>query len=140
MTKHADSGMTGVALFVGIAVILGWLVTVAWLALNVGAEEVRWSRLVFLLGSVEAVAFGAAGALFGTNVQRQRVAEAHSRAERAETEAAENKEAAVKGKALAAVVKSEAKSNTSGKGLTRGLDTTTGEVSASVILANDLFP
>jgi hypothetical protein len=139
MAKETQSGLRGAALYVGIIVIVAWLATLAWLAMHVDDEEVRWSRLVFLLSSVEAVAFGAAGALFGTNLQGQRVADARLRAERAESEASEHKEAAVRGRALAAVVKSEARSGGAVRGATRsGPDS--GEPSASLALANELFP
>lgn len=45
-------------------VIIAWLVMLAWLAFHTGAGEVQWARLLAVLGSLEAVAFAAAGALF----------------------------------------------------------------------------
>ncbi|MEO7027376.1 MAG: hypothetical protein ABI056_07470 [Caulobacteraceae bacterium] len=57
---------------------------------------------------MEAVAFGAAGALFGVQVQRQRVDDAKQRADKSDKIAADNHEAASNGRALAALVKAEA--------------------------------
>jgi hypothetical protein len=61
---------------------------------------VSWTRLAWLFASVEAIAFGAAGALFGATIQRQR-------AEKAEAAASQNADAAAKGHALAATLKAE---------------------------------
>jgi hypothetical protein len=97
----SDTGRTplaGAALAVAVAVIVVWLGLLVWLLVEVNATEVTWSRLLVVLGSVEAVAFAAAGALFGTAVQRQRVEAAESRADANET-------AAVNGHKLAAAIK-----------------------------------
>jgi hypothetical protein len=64
------------------------------------ANEVRWTRMAWLFSSVEAIAFGAAGALFGASIQRQR-------AEKAEAAASRNADAAAKGEALAATLKAD---------------------------------
>src|SRR5579871_1831783 len=131
---------TGPALWTGIVVVAFWLVMIVFLTRHVGDVEVQWSRLVFLLSSIEAVAFAAAGALFGTQIQRQRVTDAKERADKAEKEATTNKDAAVKGKALAAVVKSEARSAGHGQGITRTSVAGTPPTSASLQLAEELFP
>ncbi|HEV2840543.1 MAG TPA: hypothetical protein VGW39_04390 [Chthoniobacterales bacterium] len=64
-------------------------------------EEKEWTRAVYLFQGVEAVAFAAAGFMFGKEVHRER-------ADKAEKEAKENGKEAAKGKALAEVVKSRA--------------------------------
>ena len=108
MTDTPKQQLTGIALYVALFVVLFWLAMLTWLAWKAFvADATQWSRLVGLLSSLEAVTFGAAGALFGTQIQRQRVTEAVGRAEKAEKESAENKDAAIKGKALAAAVKAE---------------------------------
>jgi hypothetical protein len=78
-----------------VLVLFGALVGFLLSELNAG--EVRWSRLTWLFASVEAIAFGAAGALFGSSIQR-------SRAENAEAQAREHVEDAARGRALAAAV------------------------------------
>lgn len=47
--------------------------------------EVQWSRFMSLFTSLEAIAFAAAGALFGTHVQKERVAKAEEGKETAKT-------------------------------------------------------
>lgn len=64
-------------------------------------EEKEWTRAVYLFQGVEAVAFAAAGFIFGKEVHRER-------AEKAEKRAVEGEKEAAKGKALADVVKSKA--------------------------------
>ena len=73
----------GVALVAALVVLVAFAVLVGVLISEVDTEETRWARLAWMFASVEAIAFGAAGALFGSSIQRER-------AERAETEAAEN--------------------------------------------------
>ena len=70
--------------------------------------EILWTRLAWLFSSVEAVAFGAAGAIFGASVQRER-------AEKAEQRADTNTEAAANGKALAGALVADEPATPSGK-------------------------
>jgi hypothetical protein len=70
---------------------------------------VRWARLAWIFASVEAIAFGAAGALFGSSVQR-------ARAEKAEESAKENAQDAANGRALAELLKAEAPPGEAGLG------------------------
>ncbi len=149
---HRSKGPTelsGPALAAALVVLAAWLLLLVWLAFNTSLQEVAWSRLLVVLGSMEAVAFGAAGALFGTQIQRQRVQDAQRHAANAETKAADaehrasaNADAAIKGKTLAAVVKA--------KGRTRAGRLGTERLSAAgepeheqdeiVALAHELFP
>ncbi|WP_407776604.1 hypothetical protein [Actinophytocola sp.] len=92
-------------LAVAVAVIAVWLGFLIWLVVDADADEVTWSRLLVVLGSVEAVAFAAVGALFGTTVQRQRVADLKTRTDAAELRADANQTAAINGHKLAAAVK-----------------------------------
>ena len=64
------------------------------LAANSG--DITWTRLTFVFGSVEAIAFAAAGALFDVSVQREGVKKAEERADA-------NAQEAACGRALAAV-------------------------------------
>ncbi len=139
MGDTPKEGLGGPALYTGIGVVIAWFAMIVWLIFHINDAEVQWSRLVFLLSSVEAVAFGAAGALFGTQVQRKRVEEAQHRAAKAEVEAASNREAATKGKVLAGAVKAEA--NAAGHGFKRvSNDESAPEMTTSLALANELLP
>lgn len=80
-------------------VSFGWFVY--YMLGQTKSEEKEWTRAVYLFQGVEAVAFAAAGFIFGKEVHRER-------AEKAEKEAKENGKEAAKGKALADIVKSKA--------------------------------
>jgi hypothetical protein len=94
---RAAGRLSGLGLAAALLVLAGFAGFVLYMIQQAGADEVRWARLGWLFASVEAIAFGAAGALFGASIQRQR-------AERAEDEARTNVAAAANGRALAAAV------------------------------------
>src|SRR5262249_31726352 len=115
MSNPGEPKLGGGAFAVAVAVIASWLALLIWLVFHVQAGEVQWSRLLAVLGSLEAVAFAAAGAIFGTTVQKQRIQDARERAEKAEGRAAEaektaasKSEAAANGRALASAVRARA--------------------------------
>lgn len=94
--------LSGAALVAAIVLIVAWLGAMIWLAFyHVDDQETKWSRLILLFNSLQAVGFGAVGALLGTKVQLPRVEAAEQRAAKAEG-------VATKGKELAATVKAEA--------------------------------
>jgi hypothetical protein len=96
------------------------------------ANQVTWHRLAWLFTSIEAIAFAAAGALFGASVHRER-------AEKAEAEARRHADNAARGKALAAAIKADEEGE---GGATRGLDDA-GEAALRrrhARLARELFP
>ncbi len=88
------------ALLVAAFVLVAFGIFVVFLVAQVDEDDVAWSRLAWIFASVEAIAFGAAGALFGSSIQRER-------AEKAEESARENAQAAANGKALAEAIKAE---------------------------------
>lgn len=133
------SSLAGAALVVAVTVIAVWLGLLIWLAFDTGASEVTWSRLLVVLGSVEAVAFAAVGALFGTTVQRQRVADLQARAEAAETRAEANQTAVINGEKLAAAVKATRTPGTDGGAERLSVDPRLGG-DPVLELANRLFP
>jgi hypothetical protein len=94
--REERSGISGLPLYVAIAAIALWAVFVVVMFLLSDSGETRWTRAVYIFGSVEAIAFAAAGALFGVTVQRERV-------DRAEKKADANEKDAASGRALAAV-------------------------------------
>jgi hypothetical protein len=130
-------------------VLAAWLALLSWLAFHTGATELQWARLGSVLGSLEAVAFAAAGALFGTTIQKQRVADANERAGKAEDRAAraektstEHTQAVANGRALAAAVKARAGSNAAVQGIDRITATETSRKATDDLaaLAATLFP
>ncbi|HTS98975.1 MAG TPA: hypothetical protein VMI33_20405 [Streptosporangiaceae bacterium] len=81
---------------VAVSALVAFLVLVALMFLLRGGSETVWSRLVYLLTGVEAVAFAGAGWLFGKEVHRseaqhaqEQVATEQQRADRADTAARE---------------------------------------------------
>lgn len=93
---------------VAISAIGVWALFTVILCFYVGRDELQWSRLTWLFGSVQAIAFAGAGALFGTVVQKDRADQAEKRAESAQADADAQRDAAVKGRALASVLQAEA--------------------------------
>jgi hypothetical protein len=89
-----------IAVSVALAALVLWVAFAVFLLVQSGANEVKWARLAWVFGSVEAVAFAAAGLVFGTTVNRER-------AERAEVEAESNRKAAEGGRAIAAALKAD---------------------------------
>ena len=97
---QATVPISGVALGTALLVLVAFAAFVWYMLTQRGVVETTWTRLAWLFSSVEAIAFGAAGALFGSSIQRQR-------AERAETAAERNADVAVRGQALAASIKAD---------------------------------
>jgi hypothetical protein len=134
-----------------IAVFVIALIVMAWLR-----NDRQWDRLIYLFGGLEAVVFAAAGALFGTSVQRGNLADARKdasqarqEAETARTEAQLNVADAEKGKVLAEACRAagQATETTSQRRGARDMDqfeaTSPGaspDLRTLVTLADRLFP
>jgi hypothetical protein len=84
-----------------VVVLIGFVVLFLHMLDEVEAAEARWSRLTWLYGTVEAIVFAAAGALFGTQVQRARVESAERKADATEQDAKNGRTLAATAKALA---------------------------------------
>lgn len=97
------------AVVAALLVLLAFAAFVVFLIGQVGEDETEWTRLAWIFASVEAIAFGAAGALFGSSIQRER-------AEKAEEAAKENAQDAANGRALAEAIKAEAPQEAGGGG------------------------
>ena len=123
LSAQVAAGLTLVAL----AIFTGFLILEAD-----NSDQVTWHRLAWLFTSVEAIAFAAAGALFGASVHRER-------AEKAEAEARKHAVHAARGKALAAAIKADEEGE---GGATRGLDDAgdAGLRRRHARLARELFP
>ena len=98
---------TGAALWTAIFAIAVWVGFSIFLIARAGTSETEWARIAWVFGSIQAVAFAAAGALFGTAVQQQNVNNAQQQAESAKKDADRQREAATKGRALATMVQAE---------------------------------
>ncbi|KUL29440.1 hypothetical protein [Actinoplanes awajinensis] len=85
---------------IAIVVLLSFGSFVAFMVIHRDASEVSWTRMAWLFSSVEAIAFGAAGAIFGSSIQRQR-------AETAEQQARTSADEAARGRALAETLKAD---------------------------------
>ncbi|MDQ3381498.1 MAG: hypothetical protein M3546_14480 [Actinomycetota bacterium] len=92
--------MSRLAVPASLVVLALFAVLVGFMIYELDADDLRWTRLAWLFAGVEAIAFAAAGALFGSSVQR-------ARAERAEKEADTNKKDAEGGRALARHLKAD---------------------------------
>jgi hypothetical protein len=90
--QNLSSGKNA-ANIVAIVVLVLYVVVGGVLMLNVDLAEVTWSRMIFLYGGLEAIAFGAAGYFFGKEVHRERAEEAEKKATKAEETAVTNVEA-----------------------------------------------
>jgi hypothetical protein len=78
-----------VPVFVAVVALIGFSVLLykMWGLAAGNVADPQWSRAAYLFGSVEAIAFAAAGFLFGKEVNRQRAEKAESRANEAQKEA-----------------------------------------------------
>jgi hypothetical protein len=101
--------ITRIAVTLGVLVALGVFVT--FLVQNIGMEELRWGRFMYLYNGLEAIVFAAVGWLFGREVHRAQATAAETRAQQAQhradsaigtATAAQVETAAVKGDLTAA--------------------------------------
>ncbi|MEU4732152.1 hypothetical protein [Streptomyces sp. NPDC023588] len=100
--------LAGPALWVALFAIAAWVGFSIYLLTQAGStQEISWTRIIWVFASVEAIAFAAAGALFGTAVQRGHVMQAEQRAESAENTARQHQEEATAGRALAASMQAD---------------------------------
>lgn len=97
MSAPKTGKVPAVGLAAAAVVLIAFAGFVVLMVTEVGTSEIRWTRLAWLFASVEAIAFGAAGALFGSSIQR-------ARAENAEADARRNADEAAGGRALASAL------------------------------------
>jgi hypothetical protein len=114
-------------------------------------EEALWNRSMALFGSVEAIAFTAAGYLFGKEVHREQAQRAEQRAHDKTAEAHEANaaaaEAKAKGESLRKAIEAKRAAtargtmNESPRGQTGGTETlATSDLQELAVLAQSLFP
>lgn len=91
----ANVAIKSPAFWAAIAVLLGFGAFVGYMvSASSDKNTARWDHLVYVFGSVEAIAFAAAGALFGTQVQRQQVQQAQQQTQQAQAQAKQSQQAA----------------------------------------------
>jgi hypothetical protein len=99
--KTADRGSPSrLAVITAVVALLVWAGFAGYLLYRSSSAEVQWTRIAWVFSSVEAVAFAAAGLIFGTTVNRQQ-------AQQAEARANANQNDAEAGRALAAALKAD---------------------------------
>jgi hypothetical protein len=97
-----------VAPFVAVVILVGFIGSTIFMLLQSSLSDIQWSRDIYLFGGIEAIAFAAAGFLFGTQVQRQQVQAANDRAQQADTHAQDATERAMSATATAAATQAKA--------------------------------
>lgn len=149
-TPFRRNAVKNTANIAALLVMVGFAMFILFLLGHTASDDKVWTRYVYLFGGVEAVAFAAAGFLFGREVHRgqaeaaQEQADAQqNRANASETAAAEAK---ANGKALAAAVGAVV-NGVKGKGQTyvalgaEGATTATQvDLDGLLAMANRLFP
>ena len=122
--SEPTAGGSNLLLIVAAVVVVLYFGLLIYLLSEVYTDDKTWARELQLLGGFEAIAFTAAGYLFGREVNRKRADNAEERAGDAEKRAEEAKaEAATqtaKGKALAAAVETKAANRTPTPGVGGG--------------------
>ncbi|MDH3733773.1 MAG: hypothetical protein OEU54_09575 [Gemmatimonadota bacterium] len=104
IARNSFSNWTAVAVLIVFLVILGYMF------FNVDeTNEVRWHRVLFLYGGVEALAFAAAGYLFGRETSRGEVAKAEDQADTAKQDAVDATGKAARAKTAATLAERKAK-------------------------------
>ena len=100
------SGPQLVAAIVVLGLFTGFVIYMVWLAPHAG--DTTWSRVDSIYTGVEAIAFGAAGAAFGTTIQRQNTVKAETAAATERIRADASSAAATRGETLAKLLKADA--------------------------------
>jgi hypothetical protein len=122
-----------VAPFVAIGALVFFALLLTYVIMQIGLPQQQWDRIVFVISGVEAIAFAAAGYLFGREVNRQRAERAEERAEEAEEDAAN-------GRTLATVTKNKASLAARPGGLEGSRPQGSADLRELAALAERLFP
>jgi hypothetical protein len=107
-TGSTSPKLSGAALWVAILAMATWIAFSIVLIVEANVNETEWTRLAWVFGSIQAIAFAAAGTLFGTAVQQQNVSTAQHQAAMATKDAEQQRGDAANGRALAVAMQAEA--------------------------------
>jgi len=99
--------LSGPALWAAMLALVVWVGFSILMLFFASKSETEWTRVAWVFGSIQSVAFAAAGALFGTAVQQQNVSNAQQDAANAKKDADTQRETAIKGRALATVLQAD---------------------------------
>jgi hypothetical protein len=105
--SSTSAKLSGPALWMAIVAVAVWIGFSVYLVTKAGTSDTEWARIAWVFGFIQAVAAAAAGALFGTAVQQQNVSTAQQQAATAKQDADQQRDAATKGRALAAAMQAE---------------------------------
>lgn len=137
---------------IAVLILIGFAFLFYSMYVNAGTDQAQlWERRMALFGTVEALAFTAAGYLFGKEVHREQAAKAEQRAdtktaeaERAKTEAAD---ANAKGRDLRSLIEAKRRTRAGGgpehlrpRGEPRGDAPPQGDLAEIADFAERLFP
>jgi hypothetical protein len=148
-TKDATISWLTLPNIVACIIIVGYVVFLIYMMRMVSVpEEIVWMRTTYLLNGFEAIAFAAAGFLFGKEVHRQQAENAEKRADKAQDEASEAKETAgdalTKGYRLTEAIKAQAAAQAGpllkAKSIEGETEAAQGDFDYLTNLADELFP
>lgn len=83
---------------IAVLALVGFVCFILYMLGLKSSSELEWTRSVYLFSGVEAIAFAAAGFLFGKEVHRKRAESAEGRSEKAENEATTSRAEAIEAK------------------------------------------
>jgi hypothetical protein len=153
-TSMKDAAVSWLTLpnIVACLIIVGYGVFLIYMLRMVSVpEETIWMRTIYLLNGFEAIAFAAAGYLFGKEVHRQQAENAEKRADKAQDEAIDAQdsanEALTKGYRLTEAVKARAAAQSGQELKAKSIggpsgesESTQGDLDYLASMADELFP
>jgi hypothetical protein len=86
--KTSNAFKDNLAAIFGIIVLVAYAGFIFYMLTLTSLPDTSWNRAVYLLGGTEAIAFAAAGALFGNTVQRQQTKDLKDEAKQAKQDQA----------------------------------------------------
>jgi hypothetical protein len=138
-TPSSSSGPVWLATTIAILAVVGYTAFIYVLYQQVGTAEPGWSRKVLLFTGVEAVAFAAAGWLFGREVNRSAVEAAKAATSQAQGNAAAAGTERGRGELLASALRNAAGDSTASTEL-RATTAARSQLGSLVAMANEFYP
>lgn len=138
-TTQTSTGPRWLATIVAIAAVIGYMAFILILYQQVDSAEPDWSRRIVLFTGVEAVAFAAAGWLFGKEVNRSAVDAAKDATSQAQNNAAVAGNERGHGEMLASAIRNAAGDSTASTEL-RATTAARSQLGSLVAMANEFYP
>ena len=92
--KETSTNQWRMTFYISAAIIGFYLFSLAVMVNFIEVEDQKWNRLLFILAGIEAIAFSAAGFLFGSSVERRNTLTAEQQRNEAQQEVAKVRESA----------------------------------------------